>query len=243
MWKKGKVSGVYKIFCFKNGKIYIGQSVDVEKRFKDHKYNLRKNKHTNPILQHAWNFYEEKDFEFSIVEECEKNKQFLNEREQYWMDHYKVCEEGFNIKPKADASEISEETKRKIGAFNKGKVTSEETKKKMSESSKGRVMSEETKKKISEAKKGKSSWNKGRAWTDEEKKKLSDAHIGQIVSEETKRKLSIISKARGISEECRRKCIESRKGKELSEETKRKMSEAKKGHIPWNKGKKKEPKD
>lgn len=47
---------------------------------------------------------------------------------------------------------------------------SEETRKKISEWHKGKHLSEDGKRRISEANKGRTAWNKGRHWTDEEKR-------------------------------------------------------------------------
>ena len=48
------ISGVYMIFNTKNKKVYIGQSVDIYKRWKSHKDNLKKNKHECDLL-HEYN--------------------------------------------------------------------------------------------------------------------------------------------------------------------------------------------
>ena len=75
--------GIYMILNKTNGKIYIGQSVDIQARFKAHKNELNHNKHHNKHLQSAWNKDCEENFEFIILCECEQNK--LNEFEQYYI--------------------------------------------------------------------------------------------------------------------------------------------------------------
>jgi group I intron endonuclease len=79
-------SGIYKIYCIENGKMYIGQSCDIERRFKEHKKCLKskKRKHNCAHLKNAWNLYGEDKFIFEIVEECDIN--IINEREQYYLD-------------------------------------------------------------------------------------------------------------------------------------------------------------
>jgi group I intron endonuclease len=56
---------------------------------------------------------------------------------------------------------MTEETKRKIGEGNNGKIVSIETRKKLSDARKNYTHSEETRRKMSEARKGKAPWNKG----------------------------------------------------------------------------------
>lgn len=47
------MSGVYQIYNTINGKRYIGSSIHIEQRFKEHLRNLRANKHANAHLQNC----------------------------------------------------------------------------------------------------------------------------------------------------------------------------------------------
>lgn len=67
-------SGVYKIRNIINGKIYIGQGADILLRWRQHRWNLKQNQHTNRKLQAAWSHYGEAAFEFSIVLECPEDQ-------------------------------------------------------------------------------------------------------------------------------------------------------------------------
>lgn len=89
--------GIYKIENILNNKVYIGQSVDIEKRWSVHKAELKNNYHHNTHLQSAWNKYGEESFEFSIVEEC--NADQLNQCEIYWIDDFDSYENGYNLTP------------------------------------------------------------------------------------------------------------------------------------------------
>lgn len=88
-------SGIYQITNKINGKKYIGSSKDIYKRWYQHKYELNKNKHGNKHLQNAWNKYGQDSFEFEIIEECEPEKRLY--LEQFYIDKYKVCKDGYNI--------------------------------------------------------------------------------------------------------------------------------------------------
>jgi group I intron endonuclease len=68
--------GIYRIKNLINKKCYYGSSKNIEKRWKKHKNELRKNKHINVILQRAWNKYTEENFVFEIIEECEESALF-----------------------------------------------------------------------------------------------------------------------------------------------------------------------
>lgn len=68
-----KCCGIYAIINIINGKIYIGQSVNIYARWNSHKSELNHNKHGNIHLQNAWNKYGPHAFLFSVVLECDKN--------------------------------------------------------------------------------------------------------------------------------------------------------------------------
>jgi group I intron endonuclease len=127
-----KQSGIYKIICLVNGKIYIGSAKNIKERFKLHLIYLNKNKHKNSHLQYAFNLYGEKNFIFTIIEFV--NIENLIEREQYWLDATKCYDRtiGFNICLKANSSlgvKRTPEFKEKIRLqnLNRDKETKERT--------------------------------------------------------------------------------------------------------------------
>lgn len=63
--------GVYKIKNKVTGLCYVGQSQRVKKRVAEHFRLLRRNTHTNPKLQNAFNKYGEEAFEWTLEVECE----------------------------------------------------------------------------------------------------------------------------------------------------------------------------
>jgi group I intron endonuclease len=78
-----RVSGVYMICRTGSDECYIGSSVHVYNRWKQHKFALRRGKHSF-VFQAAWDLYGEDNFEFSLLELCEPAR--LAAREQYHID-------------------------------------------------------------------------------------------------------------------------------------------------------------
>lgn len=89
--------GIYKIENNTNGKIYIGQSVNIQRRWCCHKSELNCNTHPNKHLQSSWNKYGEKSFTFSIITECEISE--LDKLEMCYIKKYKTYDEhyGYNL--------------------------------------------------------------------------------------------------------------------------------------------------
>lgn len=81
--------GIYTIKNLKNNKLYIGSSVEIEKRIRTHFVNLIKNNHSNLKLQNSYNKYGKENFIFEILEtfdEIERNDLFTIE--QKYIDSY-----------------------------------------------------------------------------------------------------------------------------------------------------------
>jgi len=92
------IQGVYLIRNKVNNKVYIGSSINIKRRWRDHIYELSRNRHNNIHLQNAWNKYGKDNFEFVILEEVE-DKSILRDREQYWLNKYQSFNPsmGYNI--------------------------------------------------------------------------------------------------------------------------------------------------
>lgn len=104
---KNKISGIYKIINIYDNKVYVGSSIDIKRRWHEHKKELRKNKHCNLHLQFAWNKYGEQNFQFEIIEIVDNpTKENLLNREQYWIDKLCACNEneGYNILSQAGSN-------------------------------------------------------------------------------------------------------------------------------------------
>lgn len=79
------VSGIYKIECLQNNKVYIGQSHNIYVRWLVHKSKLKTNSHSNFLLQQDYNKYGENNFKFSILEIADNN---LIDLETKWIDFF-----------------------------------------------------------------------------------------------------------------------------------------------------------
>ena len=205
-----RIGYIYKITA-PDGKIYIGQTINLNDRKSRYKTLRFKNqiKLWRSSQAHTWNVLDA----FEIIEEClcGENKIYLNGREIYWITFYDSFKNGLNCTAG--------------GNGNLGRSPSEETRKKISEAGKGKIPwmqgkrhSEETKKKISEANTGNESWMKGKTHSEETKEKQRTASSGKKQSQET------INKR-----------IKSNTGRKNTDEVKIKMSEsAKKGRNSHN---------
>lgn len=137
--------GIYMILNKVNGKIYIGQALDIEgDRWKQHKSYLNGGYHVNKHLQRSWNKYDEESFEFGILLECEESQ--LNTYEQYYIFELMTYDSrvGYNKNYGGNSGRPTEEIRRKLS----------ETKKGENNPNYGKHLSDETKRKLSEANKG-----------------------------------------------------------------------------------------
>lgn len=218
------MQGIYIITCLVNGRVYIGQSKHIQKRWLEHKEELQKGSHCNNHLQNAWNKYGEKSFVFSVLELCPDTK--LTEREQYWIDYYGgINSKGtYNFREAGSRGSMSEETR---------KIMSENTKK----------LRENPEWVAKNAQAIKDSWTverrqhmseikTGSTWTDcqrQNRKHFDDLRRGVPRSEKTKQKISQSLLGHNVSEETRQKLREAAKKqvhKPLTDEQRKRVSDA-----------------
>jgi group I intron endonuclease len=148
--------GIYKITS-PSGKIYVGQSINIEKRWVYY-YNVKcksQSKLYNSLLK-----YGSKNHKFEVIEECFVEQ--LDEREIYWGNYYNVLSNtGLNLRLGNLRGKWSKETLVKMSKSQLGKIKgdyhSKEFKQKISNIQKGNKNrlnikhSNETKQKISKA--------------------------------------------------------------------------------------------
>lgn len=84
--------GIYKITNTVNNKAYIGQSVDINRRWGEHRRNIGSNK--NPLYL-DFKKYGLDNFLFEVIEECDFYD--LDEREEYWINYYNSYNNGYNL--------------------------------------------------------------------------------------------------------------------------------------------------
>lgn len=115
------MKGIYKILNLKNNKVYIGKCENFIKRQKEHLKLLRKNKHFNIHLQYAFNKYNEDNFKFILIEECDD----LNNKEIYYISKFNSLNKlfGYNLQSGGLGGKHSEETilKQKLNRKNEAK--------------------------------------------------------------------------------------------------------------------------
>lgn len=202
------MTGIYKVTS-PTDRVYIGQSVYIENRFKEYK----KLKCKGQIrLYNSFKKHGVENHKFEVIEECVIDK--LNERERHWQDYYNVLSKGglncFLTKTNDISGRKSYETiyktsmtkygrppleKKERVRFNMigennpffGKKHSEESKRKMSESSKGD-------KSCMFGKKGQLCHNYGRRHSDEVNAKKGrkgelNHWYGKSMSEDVKNKI------------------------------------------------------
>jgi group I intron endonuclease len=78
-----------------NGKIYIGQSNNVEERWYKHVWDA-KNRITNMPLHEDIRLYGEDKFNYTVIEQC--SDEIANDREQFWIKYFNATgPNGYNV--------------------------------------------------------------------------------------------------------------------------------------------------
>lgn len=90
-----EITGIYKITNQETNQCYIGQAVDVAKRWKDHaKCGLGIDTPANNKLYKAIAEYGLQHFSFELLEKCSKDQ--LDDKERFYIELYQSYEFGYN---------------------------------------------------------------------------------------------------------------------------------------------------
>ena len=232
---------IYKIINKIDGRIYIGSTINFEKRKKKHLKDLKNNKHHNIFLQRAYNKYGVDNFVFSYKEKEFNNKNDLQLLEERYINFCWKSNILYNISKKGSGGDLI--------SYH---PNLEEIKKKHSKNTKERYekMTCEEKEKLSESMRGERNHNFGKKW--EEKKRIEasnrmkekyenneDLFFNKLKGK-TFEELYGEEKAKILKENLSKIASNRIKeknaffGKHHSDETKRILSEKKKGVKPIN---------
>ena len=140
--------GIYKITS-PSGRVYIGQSMNIERRFRGYKTLINCKGQTK--LYRSFLKYGSINHMYEIIELCELS--MLNERERFWQEYFECITNGLNcalVKTSEKKMVMSDEVRAKMSKSGKGKKQSIEHVASRVKSKKGYSHSEQTKKKLAE---------------------------------------------------------------------------------------------
>jgi len=235
MSKRIPICGIYKITNTINNKVYIGQSIDIEGRWKGHIHGALK-KQCESHLYDSMRKYGLENFKFEILFECSEEE--LDEAECHQIKEHNSMnsEKGYNKRNGGAQGRLLQESCDKISKSTTGKPKTPEhcvSLKKMWEN-------ENYRRRVSE---GVSKARKEKPLHPNNLAALQGSHLGKPISE--KQRASYDARIeRGISDKARDSYearrhrprtqaelqkVENQRGSKMSEETKKKMSHSSKG--------------
>lgn len=189
------VSGIYKITNLVNGKVYIGQSKDVLRRFKEH-FSLGCNV-SNQHLRYSMKHYGIENFTFEILLKTYD----LDYWERFFIYWYQACDSEYGYNLTTGGQKNSERRD--------GFIYTDEMKKKMSEAAKrnwsdkdyhDRIVASQNKGKMSDIVRKRRSEATKRMWETgkfkDQPAKISKWSRGRKMSESMKLKMKEVSKIR-----------------------------------------------
>jgi len=137
-------TGIYGIVHVVSGRVYVGQSQNIEKRWINHRTTLNRRRHHSVHLQRCWNKYGADAFEFKILEVCDVEKLSAVEAQHMARIGKKL------LMNTSEDTEVpfrgrhhTEETKKILSERHHGKTASPETRQKMGEAQRRRYSTEE----------------------------------------------------------------------------------------------------
>jgi len=189
-------SGIYLLTNLLNKEKYVGQSIDLGKRFTKYlTLSYLKNRNTL-VISRALIKYGYANFSISILEYCDKD--ILNEREQYYMDNIKPVYNTLKIAGSSSGYKHIQESKDKRSLSLKGKYTGTDS------LLYGRTHTEQTKELMSSMRKGQYNYFYGKTHTDETKELMKQKATGR---KHLPSALEKMSKVKGNPVNIYEKCI------------------------------------
>jgi group I intron endonuclease len=200
--------GIYGIFNFIDNAFYVGSSLSVRRRLKDHLSKLRNTKHRNRDLQTRWGNTEESNWCFVLFELCTPEERFV--KEQWFIDVRLSHFEGYNLSgkaghpatyqwtpeqrerhSKAQLRRLQEQPltiveKRRLQTLNLGRKLPQEEKDRISQKLEGRTFSPETIRRMSEGHRRQFALNPVSLKT---RQKMSESGKKKIFTEEHKKNI------------------------------------------------------
>jgi group I intron endonuclease len=221
-----RVSGIYQIRNLVNGKLYVGRSTNVKRRFHEHKVSLRKGTHANAHLQNAWGQYGTENFVFELIERVD-NLDLLAKREGFHCERLGVFDSarGYNLDrvDEEGRARPSEETRAKIRASHLGLEHTPETCQKLSNAQRAlhtqRIAN------------GTPHPNRGAVRSEESRRRQSELRKGVPLSSETRAKMSAAKKGHPPSQVAVLASVAKSKGVPRTAEVREKISVAQKGRA------------
>lgn len=205
--------GIYGFKNKLNNMWYIGQSIDIDRRYYQHIKNINSKENS---FDYVLNNIGIDNFEFKVLKVC--NKEELTYYEKYYIIKYNSIDNGYNLTKGGSR-------------FPESYICSDHHREALKNSwtqdrkDRMRIIFSKIKKEYFNTPKG-----------IQQAKEHSEKLKGMKLSDETKQKMSISRTGHKTSDETKKKLSESLKGRKMSDEAKKKMSESHKGNTPANKG-------
>lgn len=108
---------IYQIENLVNGKSYIGQTVDFNRRKRTHLNKLKNGTHCNSHLQAAYDKYGEQEFHWRVWQFDDITEEELNQKEIEFIEKYDAIKNGYNMAEGGGKPPLHQKTDDKILSY------------------------------------------------------------------------------------------------------------------------------